>query len=175
MSKRQAYIPEPVIAAMQRATGAEWAVLVVLYLHANSEGEARPSIGTITELSGYERRTVTRALERLEQRIGIRRIKPHPGRMTTTYRLPTRDAHAPSRGRLGTQDSTTRDAHAPLLGTHTPPKQGLNSYEQASGAPSGGPSGPSDAPCEVCDGYGYVLAPDRDEATLCATCRGRGR
>jgi len=146
MSKpRQAYVPESVVAAMKGATGAEWGVLVVLYLHANPEGEARPSIGTITRLTGYERRTVTRALERLEGRIGLRRIKPHPGRETTTYRLPTRGAHVPSKGRLGAQESPTRGVQVPQLGTHTPPKQGLNSNEQG-GAPVGDPAGPPDAP-----------------------------
>lgn len=125
MPAREARIPEPVGAAMNGATRSEWAVLFALYLHADANGKAYPSIGRIARTIGLDpisgRRSVTRALAALEKRIPLVRVRPQPGREHTVYYLPTRDNAAPSG--LGTKRAGTRDATDPGLGTGRSHKQ----------------------------------------------------
>jgi DNA-binding transcriptional ArsR family regulator len=99
---------------------AMWAVLVVLYLHADRMGRCNPSVSTIMKVTRLPRRTVTRALAALRDAGIIHRDKS-PGK-TNAYRLTTRDTDGPTGrdasdtgedSKLGTPVTASRDDHAP--------------------------------------------------------------
>jgi len=120
---REARVPEEVIASMNGAHGAAWAVLVAIYAHAKN-GRAYPSISTLEAMTGRNRRTVTRALNDLESRGVIVRERPEPGRDHTIYRLPTRGVQTPSDDAgLGAYVAPTGGARGTGLGAYRPPKQ----------------------------------------------------
>lgn len=77
--------------AQRGISGPEKAVLMVLAIMANADGEAWPSIATIAENASLGRRTVFDALDRLEAHdppLIERQVSPGKG---TTYRLPFAD------------------------------------------------------------------------------------
>jgi DNA-binding transcriptional ArsR family regulator len=120
---REARIPEAVGAMMRGASGAEWAVLFVLHLHAR-EGRAWPSLLTIGRAAGdLKPRTVTRALTSLERRGVITRCRRE--RTSTLYVLRRgRDEMVPA-----PRDETVptpRDESVPKPGTRRSPEQFLN-------------------------------------------------
>ncbi|MFA4965813.1 MAG: helix-turn-helix domain-containing protein [Thermoleophilia bacterium] len=125
---RDARIPEAVIELLceESATVADWRVAGVLYVHADAQGRAWPSIGKIASVAHLDRRTVTRALSRLEASGVFTRERPHirGSRDHTVYHLLTRGACAPSQtARVGAGESPTRGARVPRLGVGEPSKQ----------------------------------------------------
>lgn len=142
--ERRAFIPESVILAMRGSRASERAVLDVLYLHANVQGEARPSITTIAEYAGIDRSSVCRALDALEQRIGLRRVKPRPGRASSSYYLPTSGCGATSDDGLVGEMHTTSGRGATSLVGGMRPEHVLNIEEHGDDFPSGDPYGPDE-------------------------------
>lgn len=105
--KRRFCISQTFVKQKNRLTGSEWAVLVILGLHHNIERGCWPSKKTITELTGLDRTTVTRALKSLQVK---RLLSVETEGNKRIYRLPV-DEHNNLIGIL-TQDAESHDESA---------------------------------------------------------------
>jgi DNA-binding transcriptional ArsR family regulator len=114
-----------------KASAAQWSVLAALYLHAGPDGSCFPSLTRLEDLTGLDRRTVSRAIVALLG-AGIISREKSPGR-ANVYRLTTRGGSAPTCGEVGASQTPTRGNSVPEVGAPVPPKQ--EELEQAINTP----------------------------------------
>jgi len=158
MTSRHARIEADMILRMSRchASGAMWATLSALLLHADATGQCFPSLSTIAAIAGLERRTLTRALNALDD-AGVIDRERH-GRTPTRYSVALGACTSLALGTptplgVGASEVAARDESVPELGAPTPPElKTLNTDNKKvlTGAPSSDrlPAGSDDEPAE---------------------------
>lgn len=111
-----------------RARGVDRLVLLSIADSANDAGfEAWPSLTTIAEKAGVDRRTVSRSLARLVDLGELERVT-HGGRQgvggaSNSYRV-----LMPDRGQSAPSDSPPLGAESPEVGAESPPSRGRESH-----------------------------------------------
>lgn len=158
MTRRHARLDAELILRLTRsqASGAMWATVSALLLHADAEGRCFPSLSTIGTVAGLERRTVTRALRTLEDR-GVIKRERH-GRTPTHYTVllgtdMTLEVGAQTPLEVGAEVVGARDETVPEVGADTPPELKILTppdKKVLTGAPPSDrlPAGPDDEPTE---------------------------
>src|SRR5262245_14878514 len=85
MVERFARITERIIRCRE-LTATDWRVLACILLHADTSGQAYPSLSTIAEMTGLKRKNIPRTIARLE-RFGLLTREPNGPNGTNIYTM----------------------------------------------------------------------------------------